>query len=312
MNNQKYRCLILFVVFFCWISSTFAQVQDTIKILAIGNSFSDDAAESYVDDLAKADGVNVIIGNMYIGGCSLEKHWNNANGNLPAYSYRKITDGVKTVLAKQTLEDAIKDEDWDYITVQQVSGSSGIYDTFFPYLSNLLQYVKALATNKNVKYAFHQTWAYAANSTHADFVKYNNDQMQMYHAIVGTVNKASAQVGIDIIIPAGTAIQNGRSSMLGDVFNRDGYHLNFGIGRYTAACTWYETLLGRPVIGLSFAPNEMSATDVYIAQHAAHAAVLNPNNVTPMAEIKPKSINAAQKSDSSANLFPDTLRVVKP
>ena len=37
-------------------------------------------------------------------------------------------------------------------------------------------------------------------------------------------------------------IQNGRSTALGDTFNRDGYHLELTYGRYTAACTWFETL----------------------------------------------------------------------
>jgi len=46
--------------------------------------------------------------------------------------------------------------------------------------------------------------------------------MQMFNAIVCAVNAASARVGIVIIIPSGTAIQNGRSSYIGERFNRDG------------------------------------------------------------------------------------------
>lgn len=102
-----------------------AQAQDTIKILAIGNSFSEDATESYLCNLAKSDGIKLIVGNMYIGGCSLKSHWNNALENKKLYSYRKITNGVKITVENQTLLDAIKDEDWDYITFQQVSQDSG-------------------------------------------------------------------------------------------------------------------------------------------------------------------------------------------
>lgn len=287
MNYQNIKHLVLVVLFSFWINLSFAQVQDTIKILAIGNSFSEDAAESYLDDLAKADGVKLIVGNMFIGGCSLETHWNNADGNKAAYSYRKITDGNKVTLGNQTLFNAIKDEDWDYITFQQVSQNSGIYNTYFPYLSNLFQYVKGNATNNNVKYALHQTWAYAANSTHSGFANYNRDQMQMYNAIINTVNAVSIQVGIDIIIPCGTAIQNGRSSFIGDNFNRDGYHLSYEMGRYTAGCTWYEKLLGKSVIGNSFIPGSMSKIEVNIAQLAAQYAVLHPNVVTSMADIVP-------------------------
>lgn len=280
----KYNIRAIKVIFFLIISFSSLSAQEPIRILAIGNSFSQDAAESYLDDLAKADGVKLIIGNMYIGGCSMETHWNNAQGNLSAYSYRKITEGDSTTRANQSLLAAIKDEDWDIITFQQVSQSSGQQNTYFPYLTNLLQYVKNEATNPNVKFALHQTWAYASNSTHSGFVNYNKDQMQMYQAIVDAINSVSNQTGIDIIIPAGTAIQNGRSSYIGDNFCRDGYHLTYGIGRYTAACVWYEKLLERTVIGNSFIPVGMSGVEASLAQHAAHYAILKPNEITSLAD----------------------------
>jgi len=276
------RFNLLVISLCCFGFSSFVSSQEVIKILAIGNSFSQDATESYVDDLAKADSVKLIIANMYIGGCSLETHWNNALGNLSEYSYRKINEGDFTTTASQSLLNAIKDEDWDIITFQQVSQYSGMLTSYFPYLTSLYQYVKSHATNPDVKFALHQTWAYAANSTHTGFANYNNDQTQMYQAIVQTVNDAATQVGIDIIIPAGTAIQNGRTSYVGDNFCRDGYHLNLGIGRYTAACTWYEKLLDRPVIGNTFVPLGMSNLEGEIAQHAAHNAVIMPDSVTSL------------------------------
>ena len=46
--------------------SASAVQKDTLRILAIGNSFSDDAVEWYLHDIAAADGVVMIIGNMYI------------------------------------------------------------------------------------------------------------------------------------------------------------------------------------------------------------------------------------------------------
>lgn len=67
------------------------------------------------------------------------------------------------------MEYGILDEDWDYISLQQVSGKSGLYETYNPYLPNLIKYVEGLATNTEMKLMLHQTWAYASNSTHADF-----------------------------------------------------------------------------------------------------------------------------------------------
>ena len=283
MNYQKIK-LFFFIVFFSFLSTVYG--QDTIKILAIGNSFSEDAAESYLDDLARAGGIKVIVGNLYWGGCSLQTHWNNVTGkgNETGYSFRKIVDGDTTKIENYSIVKAVTNENWDYITFQQVSQYSGRYNSYFPYLSNLLNYVKQRATNPHVKYCMHQTWAYATNSTHSDYDYYQSNQKTMYDSIVIATNKAAAKVGIHIIIPAGTAIQNGRTSYIGDNFNRDGYHLSYGLGRYTAACTWYEKLLGRSVVGNKFVPNGVSKSDALIAQHAAHNAVLKPDIVTPTAQ----------------------------
>ncbi|MFT3751544.1 MAG: DUF4886 domain-containing protein [Paludibacter sp.] len=298
MNTCKLKSgIILFFIVFCGcLTPVFG--QNVIKILAIGNSFSEDAAESYVDDLAKADGVQLIIANMYIGGCSLETHWNNAATNSAAYSYRKIVNGVKTTLSNKTLQEAITDESWDYITFQQVSQYSGKYATYFPYLPNLLNYVKGLATNPNVKYCMHRTWAYATNSTHSEYDYYKKDQAIMYDSIVAVTNKAAEKVGISIIIPAGTAIQNGRTSYVGDNFCRDGYHLSLGLGRFTAACAWYEKLLGKSVFNNTFIPSGVSATEANIARNAAHYAIVTPDNVTSM-----KDFTAETPTTSDKNIY---------
>jgi hypothetical protein len=131
---------------------------------------------------------------------------------------------VKTTTENTGLLEAIQDEDWDFIPFQQVSQNAGIYESYFPYLTQLVSYVKSKATNANVKYAVHMPWAYAGTSTHPGFANYNNNQKEMYEAIVNAVFQAAAAVPIDIVIPSGTAIQNGRGSFLGDSFCRDGYH----------------------------------------------------------------------------------------
>ena len=64
-----------------------AAQQDTLRVLAIGNSFSRDAVEQNLHELGTADGVVLIVGNMYIAGCSLERHYNNAVGDAAAYEY---------------------------------------------------------------------------------------------------------------------------------------------------------------------------------------------------------------------------------
>jgi hypothetical protein len=102
----------------------------------------------------------------------------------------------------------------------------------------------------------------------------------MYAAIVNTARQVGAEVGITMIIPSGTAIQNGRAA-LGDIFCRDGYHLDMGIGRFTAACAWYEKLTGRSVVENSYRPEKLTAEQAAAAKLAAHNAVAQPNAVTP-------------------------------
>lgn len=208
-----------------------AQGDGIIKILAIGNSFSEDALERHLADMALVENVPLVIGNMFIGLSSLEEHLANAQGNAAVYDYRKIVDGQFTSYPGSSIEFAVTDENWDYISFQQVSGSSGQYDTFVGTLPELMAYVDQRSTNPEVSYVLHQTWAYAQNSTHPSFPDYGNDQQTMYLAIVDAIRRAKISFGIDYVVPSGTAIQNGRNTLLGDDFTRDGHHLNNGIGR---------------------------------------------------------------------------------
>ena len=93
--------------------------------------------------------------------------------------------------------------------------------------------------NEDTKYLLHQTWAYSENSTHSGFVNYDNNQIKMYESIVDAYDQASDLISAYDVVPSGTAIQNARTSYIGDNFNRDGYHLN-ELGKYTAASTWFE------------------------------------------------------------------------
>ena len=256
--------------------------QKTVRILAIGNSFSQDAVEQYLHELAEAEGISTIIGNMFIGGCSLERHVKNARDNAPAYAYRKIgTDGKKREKGKMSLETVLADEDWDYVSLQQASPFSGMYETYEASLPELIEYVKARLPKKT-KLMLHQTWAYASTSRHSGFKNYNCNQLTMYQAIADAVKKAAKANKIKIVIPSGTAIQNARTSFIGDHLNRDGYHLDVKIGRYTAACTWFERIFKHNVVGNPYAPEGLDEARKAVAQKAAHAAVKHPYKVTEL------------------------------
>lgn len=279
---KQYRNVVICMCILLLLAGgTYAQ-QKTVRILAIGNSFSQDAVEQYLHELADAEGISTIIGNMFIGGCSLERHVKNARDNAPAYAYRKIgTDGKKRERGKMSLEAVLADEDWDYVSLQQASPFSGMYETYEASLPELIEYVKARLPKKT-KLMLHQTWAYASTSKHSGFKNYNCNQLTMYQAITDAVKKAAKVNKIKIVIPSGTAIQNARTSFIGDHLNRDGYHLDVKIGRYTAACTWFECIFKHNVVGNPYGPEGLDEARKAVAQKAAHAAVKRPYKITDL------------------------------
>lgn len=279
---KQYKIVVICMCILLLLAGGAYAQQKTVRILAIGNSFSQDAVEQYLHELAEAEGISTIIGNMFIGGCSLERHVKNARDNAPAYAYRKIgTDGKKREKGKMSLEAVLADEDWDYVSLQQASPFSGMYETYEASLPELIEYVKARLPKKT-KLMLHQTWAYASTSKHSGFKNYNCNQLTMYQAIANAVKKAAKANKIKIVIPSGTAIQNARTSFIGDHLNRDGYHLDVKIGRYTAACTWFERIFKHNVVGNPYAPEGLDEARKAVAQKAAHAAVKHPYKVTEL------------------------------
>ena len=260
-------------------TAAFAAKRDTVRILAIGNSFSVDALEDHFYPVAAEAGVTVIVGNMYIGGCFLERHVNNLRNDAGAYSYRKITaDGKLTKTPDFKLSNALKDEKWDYVSVQQSSPLSGKPESYEPWLTELVEYVRANAPQAELM--FQMTWAYDRDSKHKRFPDYNKDQDYMYECILSAVQQTVPRVGIDIIIPSGTAVQNARTTSLVDNITRDGYHMSKPHGRYLVACTWVEKILGCNVKGNPYCPEGMTVQECRLAQKAAHAAVRKPYKVS--------------------------------
>ena len=267
----------------------------TLRILAIGNSFSRDAVEQNLHELAKADGDTAIIGNLFIGGCSLERHSGNIRDDKHDYVYRKIgADGKMKEKKNTSIAEALKDDQWDYVSLQQASPISGMFEKYEPYLPGIIKYVKENAPKKS-KIILHQTWAYQQGSGHSGFKNYDRDQLKMYRAIVDA-NKRAAKLGkIKTVVPSGTAVQNARTSFIGDNMNRDGFHLDLSHGRFTAACAWYETLFGKDVTRNTWAPKGMNRDIAVVAKRAAHEAVVNPYDITDLSAVSPKTILYKEK-----------------
>ena len=311
---MMYFFRLVFSIFLCLCTSLVVNAKekdDVVRILSIGNSFSVDAIENHFHELASAAGRKVIVGNMYIGGCSLEKHLRNAKENISAYTYSKRgLDGKNRRTKQVSLETALADEQWDYVSFQQQSALSGIYRSWEESLPALVKYVKARVPEDAVM-MLHQTWAYDQISQNKGFVRYDNDQMKMYHAIVDALRQTSDMSGIRVVIPSGTAVQNARTTSLVGLMCRDGYHLNKVFGRYVVACTWLYKVLGVNPLGNPYCPAGMSDSQKEFAQRAAYEAVKHPWRITPLVdpyvvnvEVHPEKVVGPVKLMNAANNGP--------
>ena len=269
------------------------QHPDTLRILAVGNSFSDDGTE-YLPGLLEAAGIhNVIVARLYIGGCTLERHCKEYAEKTANYIYYKSTNNQwVTVSRNATILDGLKDEPWDIITIQQASDDSGVYETYKEGIPKLVDIIRKEAPNPHAAIVWHMTWAYATNSDHRAVPRYGSDQQNMYTAIRSCVDRLRVQFNIPVVIPSGEAIQIARGTRLNNhdkvpatskvyELTRDGYHLTRQHGRYIAACTWFETLikptLGKSVLGNSYqlldTEHAITAKDARLCQKCAVKAV---------------------------------------
>jgi len=257
--------------------------EQTVKILSIGSGTAYDATSSYLYDIARDAGISLVIGNMYIDNASLEDHVTNMTGNKAEYIYNRIAaDGSVTVQNAQSLKNIIKSENWNYIVYEESPSLAGMTAGYQTQLPALISLVDEAATNPDVKYLLHQPWAYAKSADEDGFANYDRDQDKMYKAIIDAVNAAEKTEGIEFVIPSGTAIQNGRTSYIGESMLIDGIHLNVDAARFTTACTWYGAIFEKN--GINYSPDNLINYDTRLAKEAAHKAVTAGNKVTVLEE----------------------------
>lgn len=242
-----------------------------IRVLCIGNSFSWDAVEQELVPLCDEKNVQVEIHNLYYGGCSLQQHAEFLLKDTAAYSHRVCTNAEPRIIKDTiSLRQALQDGEYDYISLQQASHESGIRSTYEPWLSMLIDTVRVYQPNARI--CWMQTWAYSQDAKHPDYPRYHNNQQEMWDSIVACTPKQLP------VIPCGTAIQLARQTKLGDTMCRDGYHLNYVYGRYTAACVWYEIITGKDVRCNRYKNAQMTRKQRRLTQKSAHKAVKMAEN----------------------------------
>ena len=112
------------------VSSCFAdgdvKGEKPLKVLMIGNSFSICNLRE-MPNVAASMGRKLDLASLYIGGCSLERHWNNVvaastNAAFRPYRFDCTIDGKKVVeKGRANIQDALVLDKWDVVTIQQAS-----------------------------------------------------------------------------------------------------------------------------------------------------------------------------------------------
>lgn len=228
-----------------------------MKVLSIGNSFSQDA-HKWLNKLAAKNGVDMQTVNLYIGGCNLERHWNNVLENNADYSLE--LNGCKGE-RKVSMYEALTMDEYDVVTFQQSSPLSGRPQSYFPFLPNIASLVRE--KQPKAKVYFFQTWSYETDIASNSFSVYDRDQREMYRRIVDASEMAAKVINAPLI-RGGEVIQTARETLPefdykngGLSLNRDGYHLSFDYGRFVIAATWFCTLTGKRIVLDSFEDFDM-------------------------------------------------------
>ncbi len=237
-----------------------------MKVLSIGNSFSQDA-QRYLSQLAKSDEADIYCVNLYVGGCPLSLHYENMINNAENYDFEICGRAAEQ---KISIAEAIKMEEWDIITLQQVSHESFNYNTYTPYIEKLAEYIRGSCPK--AKLILHNTWGYENDSERLLSVGYNSFE-KMSEDIEKAYKIAADSIKADGIIPSGRTMLNLFKNGLKP--HRDTFHADLGYGRYAIALTWYGYLMGKDVMKNKFKDFDMLVTEkeIQIAKEAAKEAL---------------------------------------
>lgn len=105
--------------------------ESSFKVLFVGNSYSDDTMQ-WAWQIAVSAGLrNVVIADVYHGGCTVDQHIEYIHTAEPRYIYRVSDNGVVRSTSDGEnytcrAEDGILADNWDWIVFQQGSRDSAI------------------------------------------------------------------------------------------------------------------------------------------------------------------------------------------
>lgn len=257
-----------------------------LNILFIGNSFSIDTSSALPEIFNSLGITNVNVYVLFKGGCSMKEHYDYYKSGKKVYElYQYNYKGDAKLEKSCSIREVMRRYPYDIVVFQQYSLESGDYTTYEPYLSKLIQAYSITTLSPRTTFAFNQTWSYS--SKHKNISKYGNPE-EMWKSICASTKKMKEVSGIDVLIPCGTAVQNARNVpalQTEKELTRDDQHLDLYMGRYLAACTFFQSIiapcLGRSlreditIYGKANSPSQVNNSNRRLLQNCAKLAVAN-------------------------------------
>lgn len=234
----------------------------TLKVLAIGNSWSQDALFllPYVLRVSNPELVLTLAVAMD-GSQSLRGHWSKIGDsawNARFSNYHKW-DGTKwtnyngaagTATAKRSLSEAIVEEEWDYILFQGLAAESSNVANIDTYLPQLVSHARSLGYTGKTGWLLLPSHPEGTTSGGHVFLDDTASSLRLsYRPTTEEVQRRQlfaarhALRHVDVVIPCGAGIALARGTWLGtlggwspadgrqgNLFAPDGNHLNYGIG----------------------------------------------------------------------------------
>ncbi len=181
-----------------------AFAEDGLKVLAIGNSFSV-CLKQYLPTAAKAAGKKLEFCNLYIGGCSLEKHVMNVRqgDKIKPYSVLWFKSGQTSGTSFHgNIPQMLATQKWDVVTIQQASHFSWKPESYHPWSEELIATIRKLAPQAEI--VIQETWSYHPSCPR--LAKWEMDNEEMYRRLEAAY-LALAETNHLRVIPAGLAVQ---------------------------------------------------------------------------------------------------------
>ncbi|SDN00942.1 DUF4886 domain-containing protein [Kriegella aquimaris] len=227
--------------------NNYKKVADTVRILTIGNSFADNATKYLQQIAASVKGCEIRIGKANIGGCYLEKHADLIK-QCEQDPLRKPYNG-------KSLKDWLMADDWDIVTIQQVSHLSFKAESYQPYADEIREYINKYAPKARIY--IHETWAYAPDCSRLKGFGITADQM--YIGLKENYKVLSERYNATIL-PSGDAFYRSFKKREGiDLWSsKDRFHASSD-GCYLAGSIWFKELFGKSPKRIKYRPDEMSA-----------------------------------------------------